>query len=176
VTSGKRRWMQVAIVLVVGAGAWWYSNPIRLSQKMQLEGVTVPVPFGWVVQNIPSQTQSVPAMGLRRAYVPWSRSWASVGISASGLEKPYTMESSRRAQVWTAAEYSDTTHYSNQRTFDVTSGKYPSLCAGGTMHVDGKTSGPQFLTCYIVGTPLMAIFRSSKDVDRDAERVLNSLN
>jgi len=44
------------------------------------------------------------------------------------------------------------------------------------MHGNGKTSGAQFLTCYIVGTPLMAIFRSSKDVDGDAERILNSLN
>jgi hypothetical protein len=92
----------------------------------------------------------------------------------SGWGKPYTVESARRAQARSAAEYGDNEYYLNPKTIDVTSGKYPSLCAEGTMPGKGKAPGAQVLTCFVVGTPLQASFMSPEDVD--AERILKSLN
>lgn len=175
-TTGQKKWMRVGIVLVACASVLWYSNPIRLPQKVQLAGVTVQVPFGWVMQTTPSQVESVAYVGLRRAHVPWLPTRPSVTAMISGFGKPYTMESARRAQAWSAALYSDSGHYSNPKTFDVTSGKYSSLCAEGTMPRMDKTPDTHVLTCYVVDTPLLASFMGPKDVDGDAERILKSLN
>ena len=62
-------------------------------------------------------------------------------------------------------------YYSNQRTFDLSSGKYHSVCAEATMR-----GGSQILTCAVVGTPLSFNFMGSKAVDRDAEKMLASLS
>jgi hypothetical protein len=89
------------------------------------------------------------------------------------------MESARRLQqAKFAFESGDSAHYSNSRMFDLSAGKYRSLCAEGTMIIPahaGNTSAQDVL-CFVVGTPLMAIFSGPEDVDGDAARILASLN
>lgn len=63
-------------------------------------------------------------------------------------------------------------YYANARTFDLSAGKYPTLCVEGTMMVG---SHAQILDCFVVGTPLHFQFMSPSPVDRDAERILASL-
>ena len=174
-TTGQKTLTWVGIAWVVGwAAFFWYSS--RVPQKVHVGGVTVQVPFGWVMQTTPTLAEPVGFVYLRRANVPWmpNRPWITAGISAR--VRPYTMESAQCARARSAAGYGDSAYYSNPKTFDVTSGKYASLCAEGTM--SGKRNPPraQVLTCYVVGTRLLASFMSPNDVDADAERILKSLN
>jgi len=140
-----------------------------------MEGVTVPIPFGWVVQTAAPQARpkgslypySIAVVNLRRASIPF-RPWISVSIAPEMPGGPYTVDSARRQQ---AGMYRSAEYYSNQRTFDLSSGKYHSVCAEATMR-----SGSQILTCAVVGTPLSFNFMGSKAVDRDAEKMLASLS
>ena len=175
-TAGSKKWIRVGGMVLWGAGLWWYTNPIRWHQRVQVAGVTIPVPFGWVARITPSQVEPLEYVNLRRAYIPF-RPWVT-GTVARGTRRgePYTMESAREAQAGSAAEYGNSAYYSNPKTFDLSSGKYPSLCAEGTMPGKDKIPGAQVLSCFVVGTPLRANFMSPKDVDGDAKRMLASLN
>lgn len=183
VTTFEKKWIRLAIVLIasliVYVGLWWRANPIGLHRQVQVAGITVKVPFGWVENTMSSRVEAAAYLSLRRAYVPWmsERPWMS-GMIDGGTRRgePYTVESARKAQAWFAALYGDRTQYSNSRTFELSSRKYSSLCAEGTMHDRDGIQGAQVLNCFVVGTPLMASFMSPQDVDGDAERILSSLN
>lgn len=183
VTTGEKKWIRVPIVLIVFlllyAGMWWQANPIRLHQTVQVEGVTVRVPFGWVLKTFPSRVAAVAYVNLRHATTPWmpGRTWVMATVSrGNGDGGPFTIETARRNQAGSAAGYEDSAHYSDARTFEVTSGKYPTLCAEGTMPARGSTDSAKVLSCYVVGTPLQVSLMSTGDVDRDLKRVLSSLN
>jgi len=162
------------MVLLLGVCMWGYVNPIGVHRKVQMEGVTVPIPFGWVEQTAGSQARpknslypySIAVVNLRRASIPF-RPWISVSIAPEMPGGPYTVDSARRQQ---AGMYRDSAYYSNQRTFDLSSGKYHSVCAEATMR-----TGYQILTCAVVGTPLSLDFMGSKAVDAEAEKMLTSL-
>jgi hypothetical protein len=160
------RLRNAGIALLLGACMWWYGNPIGLHQNVQVAGVGVPVPFGWVLHVPAPHANSIASVQLRRAFIPF-RPWIMVGIAPTMPGGPYTINSARQAQT---SVYQDAAYYSNRRTFDFSSGKYHSLCTGATTR-----SGYQDLTCAVLGTPLSFDFSGSKAVDGDAERLLASL-
>jgi hypothetical protein len=167
---GFARRRNAGIVLVAYMCMWWYTNPIGLHRKVQVAGITVPVPFGWVLSSAASRADPVEYVFIRRANIPF-RPWMSASF-AKGLRgrEVYTMESARRAQDGMNVMYEDTGYYSSPRAFELNSGKYTSLCAEATMH-----AGSHILTCAVVGTPLRFDFMGSKAVDGDAEKMLASL-
>ena len=159
---------------------WWLINPIRLHQKVQVAGVTVPVPFGWIAQITSSQADTVTYVNLRRAFIPFRPSpWIMVSFSR-GSRGPYTIGS---AQQQLAGMYQGP-HYTSQRTFNLSSGKYHSLCKEAAFHGPvptpnnrgGTPYSDQVLTCVVVGTPLLFDFMSPGAVDADAEKMLTSLS
>jgi len=154
------------IGLLVFACWWWYGNPIGLHREVQVAGVTVPVPFGWVLRTTAPQGNRIGIGSLRRAFVPFMP-WITVSIAPEMPGGPYTTESAKRQQT---TMYQDAAYYSNRRTFELSSGKYHSLCTEATMR-----GGYQILTCAVVGTPLSFNFNGSKAVDGNAERLLASL-
>jgi hypothetical protein len=160
------RLRNAGIALLLGVCTWWYGNPIGLHQKVQMAGVGVPVPFGWVLHTTASQADPIDYVDLRRAFIPF-RPWIAVSIAREMPGGPYTIDSARLQQ---ATMYQDAAYYSHLRTFDLSSGKYHSLCAEATMR-----GGAQILTCAVLGTPLSFNFMGSKAVDGDAERLLASL-
>ena len=173
----RSRGIRICVALILFVGMWLYWNPIRLHQKVEIAGVTVPVPFGWVMSTTRSQMYADAYVNIRRVPIPFLpiRPWITVMISR-GLRtgEPYTMDSARRAQAKFFNFYGNTAFYSNQRTFGLSAGKFPSLCAGATMHV--QTGNSQMLSCFVVGTPLQFNFMGSQSVDYAAERMLASLN
>ena len=176
-TTSEKNWTRVGIALVLYTGIWWWGNPVRLHQRVQVAGVMLPVPFGWTAT--PSAAGSIgEGFNLRRVYIPF-RPWVTGSISRGIWGGSFTMESARRLQqAKFAFESGDSAHYSNSRMFDLSAGRYQSLCAEGTMVMPahaGNTSA-QHVLCFVVGTPLMATFSSPKDVDGDAARILASLN
>jgi hypothetical protein len=162
-----------AMLLVLSVCIWWFFNPIHLHQKVQVAGVTVPVPFGWVAQIAPSQGGSISRVNLRRAFFPHiPRVTATV---SRGFPEPYTDYSA--AQLLEAL-YQDGAQYTNQQTFDINPDKYHSLCVEATRvgAVPGATYNTRsagrithLLTCVVVGTPLIFDFWSPGAVDAEAE-------
>jgi hypothetical protein len=172
----KRRIILVGIVLVLYLGMWWWGNPIRLHQKVQVAGVMVPVPFGWVAT--PSGAGAIEGYYLRHAYNPFrpSRSWVTASVSRGIWGESFAIESARRLQkAWFALESGDSAHYSNTRMFDLSAGKYRSLCAEGTFRSIAGNPSTQDMLCFVVGTPVTANFSGPQDVDGDAGRILASL-
>ena len=174
-SENGKMWMRLGAGLLCVVGMWWYTNPIGLHRQVQVAGITVKVPFGWVAQATPSRADFLDSSILRRAYIPF-RPWESASVSRGIWGGPFTMELARRVQQNKFAfESGDSAQYSNARTFELSAGKYRALCAEGTMRgIAGNTSA-QDLWCFVVGTPLQASFRSPKDVDGDAARILASL-
>lgn len=154
-----------AIMLGACMCIWWYGNPIGLHRKVQVAGVTVAVPFGWVMRTTASRADTIESVILRRVSVPFIP-WITVSI-VEEMPGGHTISSARREQI---AMYQDAAYYSKQRVFDLNSGKYQSLCAQATLR-----SGALVLSCAVVGTPLRFDFMGSKAVDGDAEKMLASL-
>jgi hypothetical protein len=173
---GKTVW---AMALVLCACVWWFLNPIRLHQKVQVAGVTLPVPFGWVAQITPSQAGSISRVNLHRAFLPYIPQMTAT--VSRGVREPYTDYSA--AQLLEVL-YQDGAHYTNQQTFDLNSDKYHSLCvevtrigpaSGATYSARSAGRITHLLTCVVVGTPLIFDFWSQGAVDDDAEKILGSL-
>ena len=172
----KRRIRLVGILLVLYVGMWWWGNPIRLHQKVQVAGVMVPVPFGWVAT--PSRAGGIEGYNLRHAYNPFqpTRPWVTASVSRGISGESFTMELARRLQQnQFAFDSRDSAHDSNPRIFDLSAGKYRSLCAEETLRGSAGNPSAQHVLCFVVGTPVMASFSGPKDVDGDAARILASL-
>ena len=170
VTTEEKKFTWVTILSIAYVVWWGYSNPILLHQKVQVGGVTVAVPFGWVVSRN-DRPLLYEATTLRRAFVPgWA--WSTATIFLKAQPGPYTMESARGEQTRSVDRYQNPAWYSNARTFELGGGKYPSPCAGATMM---KGPHARILSCFVVGTPLQFQFMSPRPVDGDAARILASL-
>lgn len=169
--SIEKRLISVGVVLLVCGGGWWYTNPIRLHQKVQVEGVTVRVPFGWVAR-MPTQDDITQSVTLSRAYIPFLPPpgiRVSIGRGFWGGQT-LTKETAERYQAVALGSFADSRYYSNQGLVDFSAGKYDSRCAEAT-----ALGGYQELSCCVVGTPLWVRFYGPGTVERAAQKILASL-
>jgi hypothetical protein len=166
VMTREKKWIWAGILLVGQASLWWCFHPVGLHKTVQVGGVTASVPFGWLVKE--GNIQRSARVAILKTAVPL-RPWMSASVWTQGSNA--TLESARWQQTAQAFSYAHSTVYSDPKTFEVTSGRYSSLCAEGTTRSDGRAA-----TCFVVGTPLWFDFYSSSHAgDDDLRRMLGSL-
>jgi hypothetical protein len=170
----RTNWMSagsLAVALIYVVYIILHVYPIKFHQRVRTGGVTMSLPVLW--KRIESPSKSII---LTHEFEPSSSVLLMDRSQWDPTAVPWTMEAARQEQHGLIDKFGGRWGHSNARTFDVSSGRYTSVCAEATIFdATHGVNNSQFLLCSIVGTNLQLSFQGDQSSESGVQTMLASL-